>query len=53
MNELNRNTLRNIHGGAINATMLNALARGTELIYNIGSQFGSALRYLIKGKACR
>ena len=53
MKELDNNNLKEVRGGALNATLLNALARSTELVYNIGTQFGSAIRYLLKGKSCR
>jgi hypothetical protein len=53
MNELTRDKLKEINGGGLNAPMVNAIARGTQLVYNIGVQFGTAIRYLLKGKSCR
>ncbi len=53
MNELTKENLASINGGGINAPMLNAIARSTSLVYNIGVQFGTAVRYLLKGKSCR
>lgn len=53
MMELSKENLREINGGSISAPMLNAIARSTQLVYNIGVQFGTAIRYLLKGKSCR
>lgn len=39
-------------GSSISATMLNAISRGIETIYNLGRAFGTALNMLIKGKRC-
>ncbi len=45
--------LHNVVGGAtINASWLNALARGIETVYNLGRGFGTAIRMLIKGSRC-
>ena len=45
--------LYNISGGAsISASMLNAISRGVETLYNIGRAFGTAINMLIKGKRC-
>lgn len=45
--------LYNISGGAsISASMLNAVSRGIETLYNLGQAFGTAINMLIKGKRC-
>ncbi len=45
--------LYNISGGAsISASMLNAVSRGIETLYNLGKAFGTAINMLIKGKRC-
>lgn len=45
--------LSNVIGGAsISATMLNAISRSIETIYNLGKAFGTAINMLIKGKRC-
>lgn len=45
--------LYNISGGAsISASMLNAVSRGIETLYNLGRAFGTAINMLIKGKRC-
>ncbi len=45
--------LVNVNGGAtVNATWLNALARGIEVIYNLGRSFGTALRMISKKITC-
>ena len=45
--------LINVVGGAtINASWLNALARGIETLYSLGRGLGTAVRMLIKGSRC-
>lgn len=45
--------LINVVGGAsINASWLNAVARGIELVYNLGRNLGTAVRMLVKGSRC-
>ena len=45
--------LNDIIGGAsISASMLNAISRGIESLYNLGRAFGTAINMLIKGKRC-
>lgn len=46
--------LYNVVGGAsISASLINALSRGIDTIYNLGRAFGTALNMLIKGKRCK
>lgn len=46
--------LFNIYGGAtqISASLLNAIARGVNSLYNLGRAFGTAIRMIVKGKSC-
>lgn len=46
--------LLNVRGGSvsISATMLNAIARGAEVIYNIGTSLGKCIKLFIAGKKC-
>ena len=45
--------LANVYGGAITATMINALSRGATFIYQLGRSLGSSVKYMIIGKTCR
>ena len=45
--------LLNTTGGAsINASWLNAIARGIDTLYNLGRSVGSAIRMLISKTKC-
>ncbi len=44
--------LLNVQGGSISASLLNAIARGAEVLYNIGSSLGKCIRLFISGKKC-
>ncbi len=44
--------LSNISGGGMNASLLNAIIRGTITIYELGKALGSAIRYGVTGKRC-
>lgn len=39
-------------GTSISASMLNAISRGVETIYNLGRAFGTAINMIIKGRRC-
>ena len=43
-----------INGGSttVTAAMLNAIARGVNVLYSLGRAFGSAIRYAIGKKYC-
>lgn len=41
-----------VGGASLSASMLNAISRGVETIYNLGKAFGTAINMLIKGKRC-
>lgn len=54
MHELKEYEMKQIDGGGdiITATMLNAIYRIVETIYNLGDAFGSTIRRTIEGKHC-
>jgi len=53
MRELKKEEMQKIDGGAsITATMLTAVYKIVETIYNLGDAFGSSLRRIIEGKNC-
>ena len=50
---MRKEELVNVVGGAtINASWINALARGIDTLYNLGRSLGTALRMLTKGITC-
>ena len=49
---LEKYELAKINGG-FSASLLNAIARLSKTIYDIGYSFGSSIRRLIKGKMCK
>ena len=50
--ELKQEQLKNINGGAITSSMLNAISKAVNTIYELGRQTGSALRRLVKNSYC-
>ncbi len=52
MKELSKEQLLNITGGAITATLINAIVRGVSVFLDVGRSVGSALRRLISGNKC-
>ena len=46
--------LLNTTGGAagLSATLLNAISRGIQTVYDLGKACGTALRMLFSGKKC-
>ena len=50
---MNQEELINIQGGGINATMINAIARGITSMYELGRSIGSAIRRIGKKSICR
>lgn len=44
--------LTKIKGGALNASLLNAISRGVEVVYKLGRSLGSTIKMLISGKRC-
>ena len=49
---LQKEELKNIEGGAFSATMLNAIIKGFEGVFNLGRTLGSALSRLISRSHC-
>lgn len=41
-----------VGGASISASLLNAVARGIDTLYNLGRAFGTAINMFIKGKKC-
>lgn len=52
MKQLNNKELNAISGGAISASMFNAIFRGADLFLELGRSLGSALRRYLTGKFC-
>jgi len=51
--ELTNYELININGGStISAAMINAIARGINVVYSLGRALGSAIRYVFGKKYC-
>ncbi len=44
--------LLKIKGGAITASLINAIARGISTIADLGRSVGTAIRRLVSGKIC-
>lgn len=49
---LNTKELQNINGGAISPTLLNSLAKGLSLLFELGRAVGSGIRRAASGKTC-
>jgi hypothetical protein len=49
---LKREELINVVGGSISGTMLNAISKGINTIFEIGQSLGSSIRRFITGKLC-
>ena len=53
MRELDKNEMLKIDGGAgFTATMMNAIYKTIEVIFNVGEALGSYIRRKIEGKMC-
>ena len=51
--ELTNYELVSINGGnVVSATMINAIARGINVVYSLGRALGSAIRYVFGKKYC-
>ena len=44
--------INTIGGASINASWLNAIARGIDTIYNLGRNLGTAVRMILKKVKC-
>lgn len=52
MIELSNNELKNINGGVISGTLLNAAISGAKILLELGRSFGSAIRRFFLGIYC-
>lgn len=50
--KLTDNQLKEINGGAITSTLINAIVKGFSLIIEIGKSLGSSIRRATSGKFC-
>lgn len=50
--KLTNKELLNINGGALSATMMNALSRAATTLLKIGQTIGSSIRRFITGSYC-
>ena len=49
---LNENELREIDGGSLTGTIINALTSAAKVVLDIGRSLGSALRRISEDKKC-
>ncbi len=52
MKELTKEELKQINGGGISATLVNAFIRGVNTFLDVGRSFGSAIRRIIEKNVC-
>ena len=50
--ELKDNEMKEINGGTIGSSIINAVNDTLEFIYRLGYEFGSAIRRIISGGSC-
>ena len=50
--ELNQEEMRNIIGGSITSSMLNAISKAVNTLYELGKATGSAIRRIISNAYC-
>ena len=50
--ELKQEEMKYIIGGGLTSTMINAITKAINTIYELGKQTGSTIRRLIKNKYC-
>ena len=49
---LNDKELKNIVGGTITATFINAIVKGLSLLIELGKSLGSSVRRITSGSTC-
>ena len=49
---LNTKELQNVSGGAISPTLINSIAKGLSLLFELGRAVGSGIRRATSGKTC-
>lgn len=52
MRELSKEELKQIYGGAISSTLLNAFIRGVNTFFEVGKTLGSAVRRIFSKDIC-
>ena len=52
MKELTKEELKQISGGAISATLINAFVRGMNTFLEVGRSLGTAIRRLVTKNVC-
>lgn len=50
--KLNNSELLEIKGGAVSATLINAIVKGIELLMNLGKMLGSTIRRATSNNPC-
>ena len=50
--KLNKEEMLQIDGGAVTPTMINAISKAINTLYELGRATGSAIRRLVKGTYC-
>ena len=50
---LNNNQLKEIKGGGISATLINAIVKGLDLLINLGKSLGTTIRHITSGTTCK
>lgn len=49
---LNKNELMAIRGGAVTATLINAIVKGLNILIELGKSVGSSIRRISSGSTC-
>ncbi len=49
---MSKEELINVRGGGISASLLNALSRGAQTLYNFGATCGQIIKLFISGRRC-
>jgi hypothetical protein len=53
MNRLTINELKNIRGGSVSGSLINAFARGIETLLSLGRSLGNAIRRIRENRFCK
>ncbi len=52
MEELTKQQLLKVRGGAISATYLNAIVKGIDALFDLGRSLGSSIKQIVTGTSC-
>ncbi len=52
MMRLSNEEMKNITAGSLSASMLSAIVKGIDLVWDIAKSLGTSLRYVIEKKSC-